>query len=523
VSVAFQMRSPWYERERLTVDLRDPKALRPAIQMYDDTDFAKQIQADPGDSLKFGNDDLWSYPAPVTPGSTAAGRSRFATSVLVYSGLRKLYQPSHSRFYAVVVEVFCDLPGLPRAGSHSDIDVSFVMRRQKTSIHGKPRDVRQMAKTLLKEMVTQQYRDVTVTTPDLDVDELWWATEAERKTVEDDNASVLDRLEIETSEQAWMTSKSSPAAWQTVGTADSGADEQTFPMWRLPPRAGDCDAARTRSLWFGLVPTYSAEHWSDPVTNGIQPKLDNEHIYQLRCIVTQPPERDHEQCPPEKYISEPTRPFRLAAAFDPDGTKNRTISITAPDLRRLAARAGQKQGPGGVRISTPRGSALPPINFTDIPKPGIGKVGGGGTVCTFAFELFFIVALFLFLLFLPIIMLAFQLWWMLALRFCIPPSFKFDALASFAAQANALTNLSAGGSVNADMNNALNELTGVASHVEFPLVPDPIAAKLLLKSGAFTAAADELEQFVVAQSPHDAVRAPLPPAHLVTPLDPLCS
>ena len=29
-------------------------------------------------------------------------------------GIRKLFQPSHDRFYAVVVEVFCDHDGLPR-------------------------------------------------------------------------------------------------------------------------------------------------------------------------------------------------------------------------------------------------------------------------------------------------------------------------------------------------------------------------------------------------------------------------
>ena len=40
-------------------------------------------------------------------------------------------------------------------------------------------------------------------------------------------------------------------------------------------------------------------------------------------------------------------------------------------------------------------------------------------------------ALFLFLLFLPIIVFLFQLWWMLALKFCLPPSISFQALAEF--------------------------------------------------------------------------------------------
>jgi hypothetical protein len=33
----------------------------------------------------------------------------------------------------------------------------------------------------------------------------------------------------------------------------------------------------------------------------------------------------------------------------------------------------------------------------------------------------------------PIVVFAFQLWWMLALRFCIPPSISFSALATAAA------------------------------------------------------------------------------------------
>lgn len=58
-------------------------------------------------------------------------------------------------------------------------------------------------------------------------------------------------------------------------------------------------------------------------------------------------------------------------------------------------------------------------------------MGAGAAICTFAFELFFLVAFFLFLMFLPIVVLAFQLWWMLALRFCIPPSIGFAATADF--------------------------------------------------------------------------------------------
>jgi len=284
-------------------------------------------------------------------------------------------------------------------------------------------------------------------------------------------------------------------------------------MWRLPPRPEDCAAAQTRSLWFGLVPTYSAEHWTDD-QKVLQTKLDEHAIYQLRCIVTQrrPPGQEH--CPPIADISEPSRPLRLAAAFDPDGTKNRTISITAPDLRRLAARAGQKQGPGGLRISTPPNSALPPVDFKSIPNAGIGKVGAGGSICTFAFELFFIVALFLFLLFLPIIVLAFQLWWMLALRFCIPPSISFTALAQFFAGGGLLTNLVPGPSPPFD--------AARAAELDAALGITNAAAALNATGSQFKGHDAEVGDLVAGINPEDAQTTPVPPVHRVTPPDPLC-
>lgn len=112
---AFAFRSPWYVRERKHVGLRDPRALRPAIQMYDSPRFVQQVTSDPRDSLAFTHDDRWSFPVPVAFPGPGPGRKRFATFRMVRTGLRKLYQPNHDRFYLVVAELFCDEPGLPRA------------------------------------------------------------------------------------------------------------------------------------------------------------------------------------------------------------------------------------------------------------------------------------------------------------------------------------------------------------------------------------------------------------------------
>jgi hypothetical protein len=436
---AFALRAPWYVRERGGFGLRDPRALRPNIQMYDGTDFAKRLLADPRDSLAFGPDDVWSYPVPVTPSLTAHGRARLATSQLISTHLRKLYQPSHSRFYAVVVEVFCDQPGLPRAGSHDDISVSFVMRRQRTSVSGARGPSRRLARNLLLELATEQHVPFSGADLPEDVRDLWWADKAWRDRFEQQNRGLLEKVQVESDDEYWYVPKGKPAEWRRLEGTDLPADEEYFPMWRLPRRPEDCDAAATRSTWFGIVPTYSGEH--SVHGNKVHAKLDDRAIYQLRCIVEQRPAKGHEHCPPKRVIGAGSEPFRLASPMDPQGTSKRITTITLPDLRRLAAQAGRPQGPGGVRIVTPPKSQLVFNPFNGNPKPGSGGIGAGGSICTFAIELFFIVAFFLFLLFLPILILAFQLWWMLALRFCFPPSIAFGLMADFFAEGKLLATL----------------------------------------------------------------------------------
>jgi hypothetical protein len=64
-----------------------------------------------------------------------------------------------------------------------------------------------------------------------------------------------------------------------------------------------------------------------------------------------------------------------------------------------------------------------------MPAAGFPPGGslGGSEVCSFSIPLITIVAMFVFSLFLPIVVLVFQLWFLLALKFCIPPEVSFDA------------------------------------------------------------------------------------------------
>ncbi|MFH8251256.1 hypothetical protein ACH3VR_12870 [Microbacterium sp. B2969] len=437
----FVLRSPWYERSREGLDLRSPVARRPLIQMYDNPDFVARLLEDPADSLEFGEDDVWTYPVPVIPPPTGSTRVRLSTSRLVKSHLRKLYQPVHERFYVVVVEIFCDVPGLPRAGSHREISVGFRMRRMHTSLTAKGRPARRVAADLVAAMAKEQGIQTRVTASD--VRDVWWADAAWRRQFEEDHKLELAEIDCHSDYQQWLKSPKGTGRWRTLRDAGDpvreGEVEEIIPMWKLPVRAVDAECAEeagpkgpeSRSLWFGVIPTYSGEHWLAPQPGGrpslIQQKLDDRGIFEIECVVTQP----REGCPPLTWVSAPSEPFRLADPMDPQGTKNRTVTIKLPDLRRLAARAGEKQGPGGVRVITPPGSQLKVNPFKGIPGSGAGRVGTGAAICTFAIELFFIVAFFLFLLFLPIVILAFQLWWLLALRFCIPPQVGFSAMADF--------------------------------------------------------------------------------------------
>ena len=112
----------------------------------------------------------------------------------------------------------------------------------------------------------------------------------------------------------------------------------------------------------------------------------------------------------------------LASHFDLQGTANRPVTVQLPDLTALQSDAlTLPQGStGGVIMKAPQ-SLMP----TATSPPGGSK--GPSEICTFAIPLITIVATFVFTLFLPIVILIFQLWFMLLLKFCIPPVASLDA------------------------------------------------------------------------------------------------
>ncbi len=431
----YALLSPWYQRVRDEVNVLATAARQPAIQKYVKADFTQRLVADPRDSIAFDPvEDSWTYSVPIgaVPGKVPTKRQGLSGRIQVHSGLRKLYQPSHERFYTVVVELVCDEPGFPLASKSDGLTVGFVVRRIVTGFGGRDSDLRDLARKVTDNLAAAETKS---SFPDAD-DFLGVSSLVQLETAIDDdrdefllaNADLIASAAITTTRQMWAHDEEGTFSWLPVQKQEPGAapapprvhvgdpeppTELSLPMWRLPA-SDTCEAAGHRSLWFGVVPTYS----SDRDGSGA-PRFDDESTYFIQCFVRKDPPRGHEHCPPQIWWSDETRPYRLAAFFDPEGTKNRSVRVKLPDLRSLAARAGGANG-GGVEFERPPRSAL---QFGPAGKtPTTGTTNNTSTeICTFAIELPTIVAMFLFSLFLPIVVFIFQLWWLLLLRFCWPP------------------------------------------------------------------------------------------------------
>jgi hypothetical protein len=193
-------------------------------------------------------------------------------------------------------------------------------------------------------------------------------------------------------------------------------------------------------------------------------------------------------CPHGVFWSAPSEKFQLAPQFDLDGTSNRPVVVQLPDLDDLAARARPSLGVG---LKKPKNSLM-------VAGNGDGKIESSGRTtapetCFFALPLFVIVASFLFSLFLPVVVLLFNVFFLLRLKFCIPPSIDAKVHAELKAEVDA--QLEIGATVEVDENSELGAKV-VAELIQ--LLPDaadkaqpPTTESLEVKAlrGTFTAGA----------------------------------
>jgi hypothetical protein len=429
--------------ERIVPDIQKGRLSQPTFQKYDSPTLVNDFLKDPQHSLKFVDDDLVHALRPAQPTPGVKPR-RLSSQEYVPDGTntRKIFLPTHKRFYLVVCEVHCDAPGFPKVARDKICETGFVVRRRTLNL---PSVGLEEVKPVLKKLAANRAKlkrlgasvasngsGIDVSASDANGEGLAGrakleATRRRRASVEAlleaEKARLKDwltRFKVVPQLQGWLASPNGfdqIGAWQPVEEtpADIGL-ESTFPLYPLIPDRNDpAHAGNFGTLYFGLLPTMLADH--DRLGGA---RFDDQHYYEVRCFVRRhlrPHDRDQPcPCPDRLFWSAPTPPYMLASHFDLTGTSNQPVTIQLPDLEVLAAQAKPTLG---VAFARPDKS----LSFTSDSDGKLLTKGrtSGFHICSFALPLITIVATFLFELFLPVVIIAFQLWWMLALKFCIPP------------------------------------------------------------------------------------------------------
>lgn len=463
--------APWYDWARAGVPA-DGRGTRPLIQKFASDKFIEEFIKEPQHSLLFDprDDELYTsqfvqakpgqfanklaalFPTtdskgtPYKPGDPASSlfKSKLTRVEVDGKGLRKLYLPSHARHYLVVCELHCDVPGLPPPGPDTLCQAGFVVRRRRL---GFDPQFQGEALELLRAVVSAQQtlsslQDRRPLRAGLAAARTSRLLRLGRQgTLEQQRTQAQKALtEARGALEAWQLQRGVRAfkegwvAGEHEGTGEwreliDETPQQLEESWvRLFPLVADArnprHSARGRALYYGIVPTSAFE-----TTAAGEARYDDRNTYELRCFFRQHDcncpfpglNSDAPDCDGELTWSLSSEPWRLAPQFDLVGTSNRPVTIQMPNLADLAAQAATR--PIG-RFS--------PVRFvheqqlqskTDGSIPSSGTIGGPA-ICFFSIPLITIIASFVLNLFLPIVVLIFNLWFLLALRFCIPPSFS---------------------------------------------------------------------------------------------------
>lgn len=456
----------------------------PALQKYATSKLIDQLLDDPQHYLAFDDDD-WVYEVP----SPAMRRLRKGAASLVRTDTRKLFLDTHNRFYLVLCELHCDSPGFPSVRRDRVCEAGFVVRRrtapavdkgQEAAAKGALAEVRR-ARRALDSMEKSQGRtaeqarrmtdamlgntgaagDVVASSSgmsaavgvaqieqvlrDPGIEALLRADDRLREA----SSNLLDwagELGLLPRLEGWVGTPGVERVgqWKAVEEEPCALSEAVYPLYPLIPDPKRTKHAGThRTIWFGLIPTGSA----DTDAHG-KARYDDQEKYEVRCFVREhdprcPRTGNRGDCKGPLVWSAPSEQYRLASHFDLTGTNNLPITIQMPDLNVLRLQATKVNERAAVKIVTPAGSALNPKVSGNVPT---GGSLGGPQICSVSIPLITIVATFVLNLFMPIVVFLFQLWWMLLLKFCIPPSL------SLSADLNAALALKAGGAdIDADV------------------------------------------------------------------------
>ena len=425
----------------------------PALQKYETSDLVNTFLADPQLRLKFcpDIDEIVIVGKPPSP---------MGLPVRTRTGIRKLYLDTHRRHYLVVCELHCDATGFPLVTLDQVCQAGFVIRRRLFDV---PLEERASVRAMLRRLAGARQRLVSVETElaatrsrptgAMHLGKLQARQEAAGTLVAQHQAAVrawASEIGLRRRLEGWIPQgidatgqhvdvPSCPAAgatsggttpppaplagvgrWGAVDELPIDLAEGWFPLRPLiADRSNPGSDATGATIFYGLVPTGSA----DVDKNG-KARFDDDCTYEIRCFVRQHKPacpRTGPQCHCPITWSDPTESYQLASHFDLQGTANVSITVQLPDLYKLQSDALTMPAgtTGGVMMKAPQ-SLMPTSKF-----PPDGTMGGA-EICTFAIPLITIVATFVFKLFLPVVILIFQLWFMLLLKFCIPPEVKPD-------------------------------------------------------------------------------------------------
>lgn len=428
---------PWYRWSTPNAPTAG-RTSAPVFQKYETADLVSEFLKNPQHSLVFleQEDRVFELTPRLPPLPLLNGKKKqsFSSNLLKNTGIRKLFLDAHKRFYLVVCELHCDVAGFPSVNREQVCEAGFVVRRHSVQV---PKS----AEKALRQAV--------------------------RKGNPEEIQAVAQQHQVQTVLQGWIPSGFDRiGSWQEVPERPLVITETIHPLYPLipDPRAAR-HAGKGHTLYFGVIPTGSAD--TDPLGNA---RFDDRSLYEIRCYVRRhkpqcPKKITRNDCHGEIIWSQHTEHYQLAAHFDLTGTSNRPVTIQLPDLPTLEAQVASDPSIGrkaSVKMVSPQGSNLETSG--DIPT--LVAKPPGAAICSFSIPLITIVASFVFRLFLPIVVLLFQLWWMLALRFCIPPSFSLSASVAAGIKAEPPLDANVDGVFAHDVQVNLNANPDLAAHPE---------------------------------------------------------
>jgi hypothetical protein len=432
---------PWYRWPSPGVPSTG-RTSAPVIQKYETGNFVNEFLQDPQHSLVFldNEDRVFEVTPRVPPLPLLKGKKQsLSDNVMKNTGIRKLFLDIHKRFYLVVCELHCDAPGFPRVDGTEACEAGFVVRRRSVQI---PKH----AEKTLRKLIRDGSAAATI-------------------------QNTASQMGVVAELQGWIPSSfDRVGSWQHVEEKPAvNITETIHPLYPLipDPRVAK-HAGKGRTIYFGVIPTGGAD--TDDKGNA---RFDDRNLYEVRCFVRRhkppcPKLITRNDCHGPLFWSERTEQFQLASHFDLAGSSNRPVTIQLPDLPALQAQVAADPTVGrkaAVKMISPKASNLE----TSGKLPNLTPNPPGAAICSFSIPLITIVASFVFKLFLPIVVLVFQLWWMLALKFCIPPSFSLSAgvAAKLSAHADADLDIAFAASVQADLTANLGAAAAAQFNADF--------------------------------------------------------